>query len=641
MNLQLTQYAVDHVFDAVTFVARDGSRIYVNEATCQLTGYSRDELAGSKLWTTFPLITAEVFEGVWAEVKSRGTHVFESILRTRAGIQRSVEVSLTFIVFEEREIVFAIARDISARRLAQQALRESEERLRLTQFALDHARDLVSICDRDGRRLYVNETFCRFTGRSREELLNARIWDLVPSFNCDRFQAFWDDVKRCDTLTCEIELLTRSGELKPLEMSASYLNFAGKEAICSISRDLTARRAAELEKKRMQQQLQETQKLESLGVLAGGIAHDFNNLLTGVLGNASLARDRLADQSDLHEPLRHIERAAMRASELCQQMLAYAGKGRFVVEPLDLSRLVEETAKLLDLSIARRASLELKLETGLPSVLADSAQLRQIVMNLVLNAAEAINHPAGTITVTTGRLLIDRKFLNSVRAATELPEGEGVFLEVRDNGSGMDRETLTRIFEPFFTTKFTGRGLGLASVLGIVRSHRGALQVQSELGRGTTFRLVLAAHQQTAVPSRGTPPIFHVPKKNRGRLLIVDDEESVRSVSRQALERIGYTIDTAEDGEAALSLLRDAPAAYRVILLDYTMPKLDGAQTLREIRLINPGACVILMSGFPEQEARERLGDGVLAGFIQKPFDIGQLRNSVQAAVGPEGPAGQ
>jgi CheY-like chemotaxis protein/two-component sensor histidine kinase len=323
----------------------------------------------------------------------------------------------------------------------------------------------------------------------------------------------------------------------------------------------------------------------------------------------------------------------MRAAELCQQMLAYAGKGQFIVESVDLSALVEDTAKLLDLSVAKRAKLELDLTRSLPLVLADATQIRQIVMNLVLNAAEAITHGDGRIWVSTGRMQVDRTFLGNARVAGDLPEGEGVYLEVRDNGSGMDRSTLDRIFEPFFTTKFTGRGLGLAAVLGIVRSHRGALDVQSTPGRGTTFRLVMAPHSgQTRAPVALTPRNGGA-RRNSGRVLVIDDEDSVRSVTRQALERTGFMVETAEDGEIALAMLGKEPNGYILILLDYTMPRLDGAQTLREIRRINPKACVILMSGFSEYEARERLGDEALAGFIQKPFDLATLRNRVEEVI--------
>lgn len=334
----------------------------------------------------------------------------------------------------------------------------------------------------------------------------------------------------------------------------------------------------------------------------------------------------------MHEPLRQIERASTRAAELCQQMLAYAGKGRFIVEPVSLSSLVEDTAKLIDLSIARRATLELQLYDNLPPVLADATQMRQIVMNLVINAAEAIPHSYGRIVVSTGMMTVDRAFLDSARVAS-LPEGEAIYLEVKDNGAGMDRATLDRIFEPFFTTKFTGRGLGLAAVLGIVRAHEGALHVRSQVGQGTVFRLALAPHSTVAVP----PPSFigrnKSAKRNSGRILVVDDEESVRSVTKQALERTGFVVEVAEDGETGLERLKEDPKRFVLIILDFTMPRLDGGQTLREIRRLNRQARVILMSGFSENETRERLGDEELAGFIQKPFDLTALRTQVEKAI--------
>ncbi len=512
-------------------------------------------------------------------------------------------------------------------------LRSEQERLLLTEYALDHAQDLVSILDREGNRLYVNETFCRFTGWSREEVMAFKAWKSTPSLNEKSFRKLWDQIKASGAETFDLELLTHDGTLKPVEINASYLNFGGREAVCTISRDVSVRRAAEEELQKMQQQLQETQKLESLGVLAGGIAHDFNNLLTGVLGNAGLARDRLAEKDPLHDQLRQIEIAATRAAELCQQMLAYAGKGHFVVEPVDLSVLVSDTAKLLDLSVAHRAQLDLRLATDLPSVFADGTQLRQIVMNLVLNAAEAINHSDGVITVTTGRIQIDAELLSSTRIVADLSEGDGVYLEVSDNGCGMDSDTLARVFEPFFTTKFTGRGLGLAAVLGIVRSHHGALDVQSEIGRGTRFRLVLPAYDSPGAAKAGTVSPFPVERAQQGTILVIDDEESVRSVTRDALRRIGYEVVTAEDGRSALDLLQRPMPVFSAVLLDYTMPKLDGAETLRAIQQLRPELPVILMSGFPEAETEKRLEGLTVASFLPKPFNISLLRKCVEQTI--------
>jgi len=630
-RLRFTQYAVDHMRDAVAFLSADGERVYVNEETCRLTGYTRAELIGVKIWSTFTSVTPAAYQHLWNVVKRQGTHLFETTLITKNGQSVPVEVGTSHIDFGGLEIVFAIARDISARKAAEKALHSSEERLRFTQFALDHAQDLVSIMDRTGQRIHVNDAFCRFTGKTREQLFTERVWEGVPSFDRQRFQELWDKIKLTGHLSYEINVLTSSGDSRAVETSATFLTFDGREAVCTISRDLAPRRAAEADKKRLEEQLRETQKLESLGVLAGGIAHDFNNLLTGILGNASLARDRLSPDDALNDPLTHIEKASMRAAELCQQMLAYAGKGRFIVEAVDLSTLVDDTAKLLDLSLAHRATLELRLTRELPPVLVDATQMRQIIMNLVLNAAEAVPADQGEIIVTTGRMHVDAAFLAGARVTGGLLPGPGVFLEVSDNGCGMDPTTLSRIFEPFFTTKFTGRGLGLAAVQGIVRSHQGALHVRTAPREGTTFRLVLSPYTgsktRTAQPfaTESTPPV-----QSSGRVLVVDDEESVRTVIERSLQRIGLVVESVEDGESAVRRVRECSTGFVLILLDFTMPRMNGADTLRAILKLRPDARVIMMSGFSEMEAREHLGDMGIAGFIQKPFDLSTLQARVK-----------
>ncbi len=630
-SLRLSQFAIDHARDAIAFLNEEGDRIYVNDETCRLTGYPQQELLETKIWQTFKRFTPESYRKTWEQVKLHGTLVFETDIVTKNGAIVPVEAKASYFKFGEREMVFALARDITARRKTEQALRERETQLRLLEFAVDHSQDFLTISDREGNRLYISEPFCRFSGYTREQLLPTKVWHFLPSLNQDRYTALWEDVKRCGTLVFEFELTIANGEKRPIEANATHLIYDGKEVICTISRDLSSRKAAEQEKRRIEQQLQDTQKLESLGVLAGGIAHDFNNLLTGILGNANLARDILPPDAPVHEQLRQVERASMRAAELCQQMLAYAGKGRFLVGPINLSNLVKDTTQLLELSVSHRAVLELQLDPVIPPILGDATQIRQVVMNLVLNAAEAIAHPNGRITVRTSFEKIDAAFLSKARIAEAMVPGMAVTLEVSDNGTGMDEATMTRIFEPFFTTKFTGRGLGLAAVIGIVRSHHGALHVESTLGKGSRFYLAFSPTETAPTPKTRSPFIVtNLKGKNLGRVLIVDDEANVRQVASMALERAGYTVELAEDGEQAIAALKRNPTGYDVILLDYVMPRLDGAQTLREIHAINPAAQVVLMSGFSEVEARERIGKSQLAAFIQKPFDITILRRAVE-----------
>jgi CheY-like chemotaxis protein/two-component sensor histidine kinase len=309
---------------------------------------------------------------------------------------------------------------------------------------------------------------------------------------------------------------------------------------------------------------------------------------------------------------------------LCRQLLAYSGKGRFVVRPLDTSELVRQTAQLLKLSIGKEATLRLDLAEGLPLVEADAMQMRQAIMNLVLNAAEALGERAGVISIATGVLQAEGEYLRGTFLAPELAEGPYVFLEVSDNGCGMGQETQAKIFDPFFSTKFTGRGLGLSAVLGIVRGHQGAIKVYSELGRGTSFKLLFPALSgqveiESALPAQ---PVL----QRRGTVLVVDDEEIVRGVAARILGSYGFDVIVANDGREGVARFRERHAEISVVLMDLTMPNMDGVDAFREIRALDEHVPVLLMSGYNEQDAVTRFAGKGLAGFVQKPFTVEMLR---------------
>lgn len=399
--------------------------------------------------------------------------------------------------------------------------------------------------------------------------------------------------------------------------------------------DITARKQAEEERRRLEAQLQHTQKLESLGILAGGIAHDFNNLLTGILGYADLALLELPPDSPVRQYISEAANGARRAAELTRQMLAYSGKGRFVVEPLDLSAVVREMAPLLQISVSKRCHLLFDLKPGLPLVEADATQVRQVVMNLVINASEAIGEHDGRVAIATGVRSCDRAVLAQTYLDENLPEGPYVFLEVKDDGCGMSEETRARIFDPFYTTKFTGRGLGLSAVLGIVRGHRGAIQCQSEPGQGTTFRALFPA-SSTAGPLGEKRPRPRSDWRGSGTVLVVDDEPSVRGLARRMLETMGFAVLTAADGRQAVETVRSAGHRLRLVLLDLTMPNLDGVEALRELRRMGSDVKVVLSSGYGEQTALSRFADLGLAGFVQKPYRYDDLLASVRQALGHE-----
>jgi chemotaxis response regulator CheB/nitrogen-specific signal transduction histidine kinase len=396
--------------------------------------------------------------------------------------------------------------------------------------------------------------------------------------------------------------------------------------------DVTDRRRAQAESAALVRKMQETQRLESLGVLAGGIAHDFNNILTTILGYSNVVREALPPASPLYPQVENIELGALRAADLCRQMLAYAGKGRYVVKRIDVSRLIDDLEPLLVASTSKKTVLSFDLDEGLPPVLADAAQLHQIVMNLVINASEAIGDRAGTIIVRTGRMRPDRAYLAAARVAPELPQEAYVTLDVTDDGEGMDAETLARVFEPFFSKKFVGRGLGLSAVLGIVRSHEGALVIDSEPGRGTTFRVLLPE----AAPAEDDPAVGPPPEpgwRGKGTILVVDDESSVRGLLKQMLEGLGFRVVEAEHGRAGVEVYRAMADTIDVVMLDLTMPQMNGAETLLALRELRPDVRVILMTGYDERQTMDHLEGPAPAGFLHKPFRMAELSETLRLAI--------
>lgn len=387
------------------------------------------------------------------------------------------------------------------------------------------------------------------------------------------------------------------------------------ENLCAaIEREL-----AESERIAIERSLQDSQRLESLGVLAGGIAHDFNNLLTVIIGNAGLARMDIEEDSPLAESIDVIEKTSLYAADLCKQMLAYAGKGRFELVRLELSELVEDTIELLRLSISKKAELAIDLQPDLPLVQADASQLQQIIMNLVINASEAIGDHPGKISVSTKTVTLGEDDLEGMMLRREASLGEVVCLTVEDSGEGMSEDSLQRVFEPFFTTKFTGRGLGLAAVQGIINGHHGALRVRSELGRGSVFEVFLpvAGKSGKAVAKKTA----REPKLPVGtRILLVDDEPAVRDATSALLQKWGIDVTTASNGRDGVDEFRRAAGVFDLVLMDYLMPQMNGVEAAGEMRKIQNDVRILLMSGFDEENSVEQHNDSCVAGFLQKPF---------------------
>lgn len=399
------------------------------------------------------------------------------------------------------------------------------------------------------------------------------------------------------------------------------------EGFATIFLDVTARIKAEESRRLETEQLQQTQKLESLGVLAGGIAHDFNNILTSIIGNADLALMRINPASPAIDNLHKIAQSATRAADLAKQMLAYSGKGNFLIETLDINNVLTEMLHILEVSISKNVDLQLNLPPHLPAIDVDATQIRQVVMNLVINASEAIEDNCGVIAITTGCVDCDKNFLKDIGPDKNIKAGRYVFFEITDTGCGMDKETLVKLFDPFFTTKFTGRGLGMAAVQGIVRGHSGFIRVTSEPGKGTCFKVFLPASDKQVETAHAND--CKVAWKGKGKVLLVDDEETVRCIGKDMLQEFGFTTITANDGREAVEVFKTTPDISFVIL-DLTMPHMGGEQCFQELRQLQPDVKVILSSGFNEYEVSQKFIGKGLAGFIQKPYKLSALKEAIQ-----------
>lgn len=388
------------------------------------------------------------------------------------------------------------------------------------------------------------------------------------------------------------------------------------------------------DQRRSGEAMREAQKLESIGLLAGGVAHDFNNLLTGILGNASLMLETVPPGHALRGLLENVVAASERAADLTRQLLAYSGKGRYFVEPVDLSQLVREIGTLIQSSIPKKVALRLELAEDLPLTEVDPTQIRQLVMNLVLNGAEAIGEErGGVVTVSTFFQPVDDIYLASVEFSLNgIEPGDYVAVRVADDGCGMDDSVRQRIFDPFFTTKFTGRGLGLAAALGIVRGHHGSIRIQSAPGRGSVFEILIPATAGSERPEKKTEAARGEPR-GEGTVLVIDDEEVVRTAAKSALERYGYEVLMAEDGQEGVKMFRKHKRRIKAVLLDMMMPVMGGEEALKELNDLSPATAVIGSSGYSEALAMRRFGDKGLTAFLQKPYHPQALAECVRRAV--------
>jgi two-component system cell cycle sensor histidine kinase/response regulator CckA len=536
-----------------------------------------------------------------------------------------------------------IIRDDTERKRAEELL---QYQVNLADAIAANAAEGLVLVDSEGRTTFANPTAEQMFGWTPDQLVGQLLHEKLNCHRADGTPALPEECPHMrvlltgETLRTENDFfIHQDGRLVPISCSVAPIRGDGGIAgAVMVIRDLTEQKREEASQREREESLQQSQKLESIGVLAGGIAHDFNNLLTGIMGNAGLARRAVAAgrTEQAAALLRDVLAASERAADLTRQLLAYAGKGRFVIMPVDLCKLVSEVSTLIRASISKKITLVIDVPDDSPLIEADRAQLQQLVMNLVINGGEAIGDAPGTLTV---RVRVEHFTERRERPRSEgfpIVTGDYVRLDVTDTGTGMDAETRSRIFEPFFTTKFQGRGLGMSAALGIVRGHRGAISVRSEPGRGTTFTILLPVPREArrAPRTSGHAGLEH-DFPGVGMVLVADDEEGVRSLVASVLQDAGYTVELAKDGAEAVQRLRALGDKVRLILLDLTMPILGGAEVAMELRRLQPHVPIVAMSGYGDIEVMQRFSESGVDDFLPKPFTSEQLARKVRDVLAP------
>ncbi len=555
----------------------------------------------------------------WRQALEQGTSFeMEFPLRASDGSFQWFLTQVRAVRNEAGEIVrwFGTNTNIDDKRRAEEALLQSEE---LARSVIAGSPVGVEVLEPSGRTLLINDESRRLRG-SNETSDQASWMDIWCAEDRERATENFAIVVRGQAVQFEASCAVHPKH--PIRVDVSLTPLLDSEGnvsrVLCMTRDVTRERRAE-------EEVRQTAKLESLGVMAGGIAHDFNNLLTGILGNASLLAESVSEEDQ--QLAEDITLAAERAADLTRQMLAFAGKGRFEIKRLDISDMVREILRLTRRSIEKNVDVQLELEAGC-FVEGDPSQIQQVIMNLLINAAEAMEGRPGLIRVSTCKVNADAAYLDKIDATEQRKPGEYVLIEVEDNGSGMDEAVKARIFDPFFTTKFTGRGLGLAAVSGIVRGHHGLMTVHSVVGQGTTFKILFPLSE--AVENSETR---RTPAPGQGVVLLIDDEDIVRRAGVAALNRHGYDVLVAHDGGHALDIFAERHRDVDVVVLDMMMPVMSGAETLKGMREIDAGVPVIVCSGYNEVEVIRRFTDQRIGSFLQKPYSAARLVEAVQGVL--------
>ncbi len=597
-----------------------GNFMFFNHSLQKILGYSESELMGLNNRTYMTEATAREVYKTFNEVYRTGktSKAFDWELICRDGASRIVETSVSLIRGADNAPrgFFGVARDVTERKQAEEALRESEERFRA---ALEANPDPVILYDMTGKVLFFNPAFTRVFGWTLDECQGRKMDMFVP-------EDAWPETTRMIRTILAGEKLSatetwrfnRSGEKIPVLISGSiFRNREGDPAGSIINiRDVS-------DQKRLQNQFLQAQRMEAIGTLAGGIAHDFNNLLMAIQGNASLVRMGLDPEDAGQKKLENIEKYVQHGSDLTRQLLGFARAGKYEVKPMNLNEVIKNSAKMFKRT-RKEITVHTRLEKDVRQVEADRSQMEQVMVNLFVNAAQAMPG-GGTLSIASENVILDSRFV----APYNLPEGNYVKISVIDTGSGMDEKTKSRIFDPFFTTRERGRGtgLGLASVYGIVKNHNGVIHVDSEVGKGTAFHIYLPSSQATQKAAKNPPDDILAGSET---VLLVDDEEMIIEVGEEMLTEMGYDAMVARSGTEAVATYREHKDRIALVILDIIMPDMGGGEVYDRLLEIDPAVKAILASGYSIDGKAADILDRGCDGFIQKPFTMAQLSQKIR-----------
>jgi len=616
---------LDAVPDMVFEATLDGTIIYANRSASEMFGYSLDEVGTINFSDLLNEEGIQTALRVKDEMTQEGEPSQSAFYEVRSADGRAIPVEAHARILKREgqpEKVLGVARDITERIEAEKILRESEEKYRTL---LDSLEVGFYETDLDGNLLFFNDTMRKTLGYQEVELKGTNFREFVGEKDAGIMYRAFNAVYKTGIAEKSFNstLISKDGTKKPIEFSVSLVhnNDGRSVGFRGVARDIS-------EKKQLEQQLLQSQKMESIGTLAGGIAHDFNNLLSGILGYASLMKGRIREDDPFFKYVDIIEKSSLRASELTAQLLAFARGGKYDIKPINLNKVVDETLKIIARTLDKSVEIETKLYPQLPTVDADAGQLQQVLLNLCVNAGDSM--PAGgRLTIETNIEEISEEYAK-VHIGAE--PGQYILWSVSDTGIGMDERTRKRIFEPFFTTKEEGKGtgLGLSMVYGVIKNHGGYISVYSELGHGATFKIYLPI---SGKPESEKLPETEKPHGGNETVLVVDDEESFRSLAKDALESHGYQVLLAVDGERAIDIYREQNGNIKLVILDMVMPKMGGHETFLRMRAFNPNVRVLLSTGYSQNGKAQEIMDSGVKGFIQKPYKIDALLLKVRSVL--------